>query len=97
MALWCPGEGALIAPAAGAHEAADMIRMRGDAEGALDHLGHSLGGPHITAEPVGWRPTGQQRGQLRTLLRSRGEEPVRVAAGAPAPRPPAHRGGDTSD
>jgi hypothetical protein len=45
-----------------------MIGMIVDAEGALDHLRHPLGGPDIAAEAVGWRPAGQQRRQLGALL-----------------------------
>jgi hypothetical protein len=46
-----------------------------DAEGALDHHGHALGGPDIAAEAIGWRPAGQQPRQLGALLgrETRGE------------------------
>jgi hypothetical protein len=46
-----------------------MIGMVVDAEGALNHHGHPLGGPDIASEAIGWRPASQQGGNLGALLR----------------------------
>jgi hypothetical protein len=45
-----------------------MIGMVAHAKGALDHLRHPLGGPHITIKAVGGSPVRQQQRDLRPLL-----------------------------